>query len=292
MGPFFITLAVCETCTDLTPQISSDIMVTMEALSQETVWFEKWRCDDAESAYQMQRAGTKAAPAAAAAQSNVASSSLVNEIVKAREQIQKSLQSNESTASSDPALNSRVATLESENNELKKVTCELRAMLQKLEARICSLEGSNKSAPAPADSGKEKAAVEEEEADDDDFELFGDDEEEEAAAAKLKEERIKAYTEKKSQKKQIIAKSNVILDIKPWDDETDMAELEKCVRSIVMDGLLWGTGKLVAVGYGIKKLTIATVVEDDKVSVEELEEKITEFEDYVQSVDIAAFNKI
>merc|ERR1712226_1074392 len=278
MGPFFITLAVCETCTDLTPQISSDIMVTMEALSQETVWFEKWRCDDAESAYQMQRAGTKAAPAPAAAQSNVTSSSLVNEIVKAREQIQKSLQNNESAASSDPALNSRVATLESENNELKKVTCELRAMLQKLEARICSLEGSNKSAPAPADSGKEKAAVEEEE--------------EEAAAAKLKEERIKAYTEKKSQKKQIIAKSNVILDIKPWDDETDMAELEKCVRSIVMDGLLWGTGKLVAVGYGIKKLTIATVVEDDKVSVEELEEKITEFEDYVQSVDIAAFNKI
>merc|ERR1712076_326050 len=276
MGPFFITLAVCETCTDLTPQISSDIMVTMEALSQETVWFEKWRCDDAESAYQMQRAGTKAAPAVAAAQSNVTSSSLVNEIVKAREQIQKPLQSNESAASSDPALNSRVATLESENNELKKVTCELRAMLQKLEARICSLEGSNKSAPAPADSGKEKAAVEEEE----------------AAAAKLKEERIKAYTEKKSQKKQIIAKSNVILDIKPWDDETDMAELEKCVRSIVMDGLLWGTGKLVAVGYGIKKLTIATVVEDDKVSVEELEEKITEFEDYVQSVDIAAFNKI
>merc|ERR1712226_747161 len=171
MGPFFITLAVCETCTDLTPQISSDIMVTMEALSQETVWFEKWRCDDAESAYQMQRAGTKAAPAAAAAQSNVTSSSLVNEIVKAREQIQKSLQSNESAASSDPALNSRVATLESENNELKKVTCELRAMLQKLEARICSL----------ADSGKEKAAVEEEEADDDDFELFGDDDEEEEA---------------------------------------------------------------------------------------------------------------
>merc|ERR1712226_1236113 len=267
MGPFFITLAVCETCTDLTPQISSDIMVTMEALSQETVWFEKWRCDDAESAYQMQRAGTKAAPAAAAAQ--------------------------ESAASSDPALNSRVATLESENNELKKVTCELRAMLQKLEARICSLEGSNKSAPAPADSGKEKAAVEEEEADDDDFELFGDDdEEEEAAAAKLKEERIKAYTEKKSQKKTNHRQIQRYPRYQTMGRRDRHAELEKCVRSIVMDGLLWGTGKLVAVGYGIKKLTIATVVEDDKVSVEELEEKITEFEDYVQSVDIAAFNKI
>lgn len=34
------------------------------------------------------------------------------------------------------------------------------------------------------------------------------------------------------------------------------------------------------------------VVEDDKVSIDELCEQITEFEDYVQSVDIAAMSKI
>lgn len=34
------------------------------------------------------------------------------------------------------------------------------------------------------------------------------------------------------------------------------------------------------------------VVEDDKVSIDELTEEIQEFEDFVQSVDIAAFNKI
>lgn len=45
-------------------------------------------------------------------------------------------------------------------------------------------------------------------------------------------------------------------------------------------------------GYGINKLTIMCVIEDDKVSVDELQEKISEFEDYIQSVDIAAFNKI
>jgi translation elongation factor EF-1beta len=50
--------------------------------------------------------------------------------------------------------------------------------------------------------------------------------------------------------------------------------------------------KLVPVGYGINKLQIVCVVEDDKVSVDLLTETITEFEDYVQSVDIAAFNKI
>jgi len=34
------------------------------------------------------------------------------------------------------------------------------------------------------------------------------------------------------------------------------------------------------------------VVEDDKVSVDWMEEQICEFEDYVQSVDVAAFQKI
>ncbi|PIO25133.1 hypothetical protein AB205_0050030, partial [Aquarana catesbeiana] len=86
-------------------------------------------------------------------------------------------------------------------------------------------------------------------------------------------------------------KSSILLDVNPWDDETDMAKLEECVRSVQMDGLLWGSSKLVPVGYGIKKLQIQCVVEDDKVGTDILEE-ITKFEDYVQSVDIAAFNKI
>lgn len=38
----------------------------------------------------------------------------------------------------------------------------------------------------------------------------------------------------------LIAKSSILLDVKPWDDETDMAKLEECVRSIQMDGLVWG----------------------------------------------------
>jgi elongation factor 1-beta len=88
------------------------------------------------------------------------------------------------------------------------------------------------------------------------------------------------------------AKSMVILDVKPWDDETDMEALKKSVLSIEMDGLVWGANKLVPVGYGIKKLQITCVVEDDKVGVDDLSDQITAFEDYVQSVDVAAFNKL
>ena len=65
----------------------------------------------------------------------------------------------------------------------------------------------------------------------------------------------------------MIAKSNIILDVKPWDDETDMAKMEELVRSIETDGLLWGASKLVHLAYGIKKLQITCVVEDDKVDL-------------------------
>lgn len=41
----------------------------------------------------------------------------------------------------------------------------------------------------------------------------------------------------------LIAKSSIILDVKPWDDETDMKEMEKAVRKIETDGLLWGACK-------------------------------------------------
>jgi len=134
-------------------------------------------------------------------------------------------------------------------------------------------------APAPAD-------------DDDDVDLFGSDEEDEDAA-KIREERLAAYADKKSKKGPgPVAKSSVVLDVKPWDDETDMAVVEQNVRSIVIEGLIWGASKLVPVGYGIKKLQIMCVVEDDKVSIEALTEQIQDFEDVVQSVDVAAFNKI
>jgi len=40
--------------------------------------------------------------------------------------------------------------------------------------------------------------------------------------------------------------------------------------------------KLVPLAYGIKKLQISCVVEDDKVSTDDLEEQIVAFEDYVR----------
>ncbi|TVY50122.1 Elongation factor 1-beta [Lachnellula occidentalis] len=132
-----------------------------------------------------------------------------------------------------------------------------------------------------------KAPAAEEE--DDEVDLFGSsDEEEDAEAEKIRNERLAEYKKKKEGKTKPAAKSVVTMDVKPWDDETDMKALEEAVRGIHKDGLVWGLSKLVAVGYGIKKLQINLVIEDDKVGTTDLEEEIAEFEDFVQSVDIVS----
>jgi len=195
------------------------------------------------------------------------------------------------TSAGTMELQTKITGLEKENKNLKKVTDDLRALVIKLEGRVASLEkggsgsgggGAPKAAPAPAADD-----------DDDDVDLFGSSDEEESEEKKrITEERLKAYHEKKSKKPALIAKTSVLLDIKPWDDETDMDKMLECAKTIEKDGLVWGAHKLVPVGYGIKKLQLMCVVEDEKVSIDELCDQIQEFEDFVQSVDISSMSKI
>jgi len=186
-------------------------------------------------------------------------------------------------------LQTKINSLEKENKSLKKVTDDLKNLVLKLEGRVASLEKGGapaKAAPAPA-----AAAADEEE--DDDVDLFGSSDEEESEEKKrITEERLKAYAEKKSKKPALIAKTSVLLDIKPWDDETPHDKMLESAKSIEKDGLVWGAHKLVPVGYGIKKLQLMCVVEDEKVSIDELCEQIAEFEDYVQSCDVSSMSKI
>merc|ERR1711924_514532 len=105
-----------------------------------------------------------------------------------------------------------------------------------------------------------------------------------AAAAPAKEAEIdlwgdeeeggESYEESVARKKKKaapIAKSSILYSIKPacFDGDDDDED-----------------------GGGISKLTIMAVVEDDKVSTDDLQETIEENEDLVQSIEIDAFNKI
>ena len=224
------------------------------ALAQENIWFNKAQCEDAEKLYFEKLSGAK-----------------VDGLVAQSSEV-------------DMALASKLSALELENKTLKKDTDNLKALIKSLTARVAALEGGKPAAaPAPAEDD-----------DDEDVDLFGsdDDDEEDAEKARVTAERLKAYAEKKSKKPALIAKTSVLFDIKPWDDETDMDAMLKACKSVEMDGLVWGANKLVPVGYGINKLQLMCVVEDEKVSIDELQEKICEFEDFVQSVDVAAMNKI
>ncbi|AET40563.1 translation elongation factor 1 subunit beta Ecym_6180 [Eremothecium cymbalariae DBVPG len=136
------------------------------------------------------------------------------------------------------------------------------------------------------------SAAAEEEEDDEDVDLFGSDEEEDQEAEKLKAQRLAEYNARKAAKPKPAAKSIVTLDVKPWDDETDLEALLASVKAIEMDGLCWGAHQWIAVGFGIKKLQINLVIEDAKVSLDELQQAIEENEDYVQSTDVAAMQKL
>mgnify|MGYP000223326561 CR=1 FL=1 len=67
-------------------------------------------------------------------------------------------------------------------------------------------------------------------------------------------------------------RSSVMFEVKPLDDTTDLDQLrERIVKDIQMDGLVWGVDyKKVPVAFGIFKLLVACVVEDEKVSVDDL----------------------
>merc|ERR1712033_148690 len=121
--------------------------------------------------------------------------------------------------------------------QLKKVTDDLKALVLSLEARVGQLEGGKPAAKAPAKAAPAKAAPAPAEEEDDDVDLFGSSDEEERQ-------------EKKSKKPQVIAKTSVLLDVKPWDDETDHDQMLASVKSIEMDGLLWGPANSSPSGTG------------------------------------------
>ncbi|KAG8014262.1 Elongation factor 1-delta [Nibea albiflora] len=296
--------------TESRPRWDNTNMSGLQCLASENIWFDKQRYDEAEKRFY------EGANGPSTHQQDRDVNAILQDIAKYRQNIQQSLsgvktalqqakgrpqkrqhRNSSSHAGGDQELVSRMKSLELENQALHKVVETMRGALQKLESRVAMLEKSPAAAAVPCAKAApvQAAPVKQVENgggdDDDDIDLFGSDEDDEETA-RLKQERLDAYAAKKSKKPALIAKSSILLDVKPWDDETDMAKLEECVRSVQMDGLLWGASKLVPVGYGIKKLQINCVVEDDKVGTDILEEEITKFEDYVQSVDVAAFNKI
>lgn len=158
--------------------------------------------------------------------------------------------------------------------------------------------GAKAAAPAKDAKKEKKEEPKKEEvkaaaADEDEFDPFADEEEDEEAE-RAKQERFKEIAKTaKSYGKVVVAKSLVIWEVKPWGEETDLDALAAKILAIEQDGLFWKTGyKKEPIAYGVFKLVIGATIEDLKVSTDDIQEKIEAFDEEVQSVDIAAFNKL
>ncbi|EDR22397.1 hypothetical protein ENUP19_0274G0092 [Entamoeba nuttalli] len=120
----------------------------------------------------------------------------------------------------------------------------------------------------------------------DDMDLFGEMTPEEIEAEKKRKEAKEA-----AKKAEPVGQSQIVYDIKPWGEDTNLDEMEAAVRAITREGLEWKGSERKDVAYGIKKLTIICNVLDS-VDTESVQEEIEGLEDYVQSVDIVSFNKL
>ncbi|XP_008187649.1 uncharacterized protein LOC100165226 isoform X4 [Acyrthosiphon pisum] len=278
--------------------------MSLEILAQEKVWLDKSKYADAERVYYEKLSKNKEEKTITSGGNSCATTIPIDAIDESSVICSRDTESsNTINAITDlknafQKLEIRVSVLEgksprsssSNSSSLNQDIEQLQSLMVQLEARVKSLESKN---VAQSPSKPEEKETPKKNDEDDDVDLFGSESEEESEeAARLKAQRVAEYSARKSKKPTLIAKSNIILDVKPWDDETDMKELEKAVRQVATDGLLWGASKLVPLAYGIHKLQISCVVEDEKVSIDWLQETLQEIEDFIQSVDIAAFNKI
>ncbi len=103
---------------------------------------------------------------------------------------------------------------------------------------------------------------------------------------------MKAAAEAKKAKSKV-EKSQVVIEVKPWEAEQDLKALHEKIKGLKIDGAMWGEAcNLVPVAFGIKKLVLSVVIEDEKVGLDDLTDAIEALEDDVQSVDITTMNRL
>ncbi|CAF2296255.1 unnamed protein product [Brassica napus] len=118
-----------------------------------------------------------------------------------------------------------------------------------------TIDGSASITEEADGNSKDGVVVIDDDDNDQDVDLIGEEAEERPAS-------LIASTTKK------ISWESIVIVVMPEDDETDMNKLEEQVRSIQMEGLVWGASKVVSVGYGVKLLRIiGTVPLDEETDV-------------------------
>jgi elongation factor 1-beta len=121
-----------------------------------------------------------------------------------------------------------------------------------------------------------------------DIDIFAEETEEEKELNKKNAEKKQAQKEASAKH----TKSQVVVDIKPWEAETDLDKLAEILRSKQVEGLVWGAMEKRPLAFGVNKLVVVMTIDDHLVSADDIEELIMGEEDYVQSYEVTTWNKL
>ena len=187
--------------------------------------------------------------------------------------------------------------MKAENKKEEKKAAPAKAAPAKADDDLDLFGDDDEDAPAAKAAPAKKA--------DDEIDLFGDSDgetAEERAATKARKERMelarklkeeKDAAEGKKKKVKEVEKSLVVLEVKPWEADTDLEAVWKKIIEYKQEGLTWGqTFKLEPVAFGIKKLVLTVTIVDALVLLDDITENIEALEEWVQSVQVASMNKI
>ena len=129
--------------------------------------------------------------------------------------------------------------------------------------------------------GKMKEWKEEKE-EEEDLGLFDDDDDDEEASFDALCKAKQAAIDKANAKEKPIAKSIILWEVKPSDSETDLEVLAKRIKEISIEGLDWKLEhKTEPVAFGVFKLIVGAVVQDEKVSTDDIADLIEAMDDMV-----------
>nr|AET50831.1 hypothetical protein [Eimeria tenella] len=124
----------------------------------------------------------------------------------------------------------------------------------------------------PAGQQRQQQQQQQQQQDDDDIDLFGDDDP--AAVQQLKEKQQQQQQQQKK-KKEVVNKSSLVIEIKPANAESDLDEVARLTKEIVLEGLTWGESvKKVPVAFGLYKLQVCCSILDEVVNTSDILEAI------------------
>eukprot|EP01038_Epipyxis_sp_PR26KG_P012273 gene12273-16459_t len=100
------------------------------------------------------------------------------------------------------------------------------------------------------------------------------------------------YPGKWKKQEKSVEQSLCVLEVYPWEADTDLEKVWYKIKEYEQEGLLWGdTFKLEPVAFGIKKLVITCVIVDNLVLLDDIIESIESLEEWVQSAQVTSMNK-